>query len=267
MQAKLLLDKMEVKNGIPIQYFLLLPGSSLPLNEFLGKIINIEFTGNLYCIKCGRKSSKLFGQGFCFPCFQTAPEAEECVLHPEMCRAHEGIARDMDFAKQHCLIDHFVYLASSEHVKVGVTRYTQIPTRWIDQGASSATIIAKTPNRYTAGLIEVSLKKILPDKTNWRSMLTNRVMESVNYAETIAEIQKILPDYLKQYLVPEQPVEILNYPVLEYPQKVNSIDLLKQPQLSGKLIGIKGQYLLFENGNVINIRKHTGFEIQLEVND
>ena len=137
-----------------------------------GQEISMQYKGRINCLKCGRETKKSFAQGYCYPCFTTAPETEECVLRPELCRAHEGIARDMDYAKKHCLIEHVVYLSLTSGLKVGVTRNTQVPTRWIDQGAVKALELARTPNRYTAGLIEVALKSHIADKTNWRKMLS-----------------------------------------------------------------------------------------------
>jgi hypothetical protein len=262
---ELLLDKMETEVDQPVRYFWMSGGERKEVNQLVGKQVKISHTGNLYCIKCGRKSNRLFGQGFCYPCFTTAPEAEECVLHPELCRAHEGIARDMDFARNHCLIDHFVYLASSDQIKVGVTRHTQIPTRWIDQGATQAVVVARTPNRYLAGCMEVLLKKYFPDKTNWRNMLTNQILETPNFEAAINQLPNMLPGNWHPYLLSNQPIVALHYPVLAYPPKVTSIDLLKTPEIGGQLVGIKGQYLIFADGKVINIRKHTGFEVKLEV--
>lgn len=262
---QLVIDKMETEEGQPIRYYWAIEKERFNINSLIGKAIKIQFTGNQYCIICGRKSNRLFGQGFCYPCFTTAPEAEECVLHPELCRAHEGIARDMEYAQQHCLIDHYVYLAATDQIKVGVTRHTQIPTRWIDQGASSAVIIAQTPNRHTAGCIEVILKKHFPDKTNWRTMLTNKTMHDPDYKAAIERLPNLLPPEWHMYLSKNHPITQLNYPVQEYPDKVSSIDLLKVPEISGELIGIRGQYFILSNGQVINIRKHTGFEVRIEV--
>ncbi|MEJ5264516.1 MAG: DUF2797 domain-containing protein [Bacteroidales bacterium] len=262
---QLLLDKMDTEEGQPIRYFLIHEKERIDVNALLGKTIKIQYTGNQYCIRCGRKSTRLFGQGFCYPCFTTAPEAEACVLHPELCRAHEGIARDMEFAQNHCLIDHYVYLAATDQLKVGVTRHTQIPTRWIDQGAASAVMIARTPNRYTAGCMEVILKKFFPDKTNWRSMLTNKTVQDPGFNAAIEKLPILLPPEWHTYLITNQTITKLYYPVQAYPDKVSSIDLLKVPEISGKLIGIRGQYLIFSDGQVINIRKHSGFEVRIEV--
>jgi hypothetical protein len=58
---------------------------------------------------------------------------------------------------------HIVYL-----VKRGKSRgdsKTQVPTRWIDQGAIEAVSIVEVPNRYLAGITEVALN-YYADKTN-----------------------------------------------------------------------------------------------------
>jgi hypothetical protein len=259
------LNKMDTKPGNPIEYYWQVNNEQMQVNELLDKSISLSFSGNLYCIKCGKKTSKLYQQGYCYSCFTTAPETEECVFRPELCKAHEGIARDMEYARQHCLIDHFVYLAATDQIKVGVTRSTQIPTRWIDQGASSAIIIAKTPNRYLAGEIEVALKNFFPDKTNWRAMLTNSVLAHPDYEEALRKIPILLPDILHQYLLGNQSIEMLYYPVIAYPNKVTNIDLLKTPEVSGIIKGIKGQYLIFDDGKVLNIRRHSGFEVDINI--
>ena len=164
MKYSATLAKMSVEYSDPVNYSLMTDQGLLSVNNLLGKRIEIEFTGEIRCIRCNRKTNKSFGQGYCYPCFISAPETEDCVLRPELCKAHLGIARDMDYARVHCLSDHFVYLAATPELKVGVTRSSQVPVRWIDQGADSAMKIALTSNRYLAGLIEVELKNIYPIK-------------------------------------------------------------------------------------------------------
>lgn len=254
--------KMRVEKINPVSYFLHLGNTEVYLNDLVGKPIELKYLGVINCIKCGRKTNKSFAQGYCFPCFQTAPETEECVLRPELCRAHEGVARNLEFAKEHCLIDHFVYLSFTSNVKVGITRHTQIPTRWIDQGASLAIKIARTPNRYLAGLIEVNLKQKYADKTQWSAMLKDIVPSYDLLAEKENAI-KALVDSLKEYTWPDNEIIYINYPINNYPEKIKSIDLEKNPHINGTLIGIKGQYLMFDSGQVINIRKYGGYLVEL----
>jgi len=258
---------MHTKYAKPIKYFLTLDGNEICLNDCLGKEVQIEFLGEINCVKCGRKTSKSFSQGFCYPCFISAPETEECVLRPELCQAHEGIARDLEYAKTHCLIDQFVYLSLTSGIKVGVTRSTQIPTRWIDQGAIQALKLAKTPNRYTAGLIEVALKEYLADKTNWRNMLTGKITDERALIDVKKAVIDNLDEEFEPYIIWEDTVTEFVFPILKYPQKVVSLNLDKTPNVGGVLTGIKGQYLMFDERSVINIRKYGGYKVSLKIDD
>ena len=254
---------MPAEHASPVKYFLKSPQENFSLQDIIGKKIRIEFTGNMFCISCGRQIKKTFSQGYCYPCFAKNPENEACVLRPELCLAHEGVARNMEYAEKHCLSEQCVYLASSETIKIGVTRKSQIPFRWIDQGASFAKIIAMVPNRFTAGCMEVEIKKHLPDRTNWRSMLTNNVDAMPNFNKKIDLIKQILPLHLLDYIKDDQETFEFNYPVNSYPQKVSSLDFDKEHIVDGILEGIKGQYFIFNNGRVINIRKYSGYEVEV----
>lgn len=240
---------------------------SLPLNQYIGKKITFTYNGNIICKKCGNKTKTSFNQGFCYSCFKNAPESAECIIRPELCRAHLGEGRDPEWEIKNHNQPHIVYLAATNVVKVGVTRGSQIPTRWIDQGASSAIKLAVTPNRYLAGVIEVALKSEFTDKTNWRKMLKNEIDETIDLEETKWELEELLPEDIAQYITEEDELTEINYPVLEFPTKVKSINLEKQPQVTGKLLGIKGQYLIFNENRVINIRRHTSYQVEFSVED
>ena len=257
--------KMRIEYDSPISYYLPVGDKEIFMNSLLEKHIFIKYQGKINCIKCGRGTKTSFAQGYCYPCFISAPETEECVIRPELCRAHEGVARDLEFAKGHCLIDHIVYIAGSSNIKVGVTRQTQVPTRWIDQGASYAIKLAITPNRYLAGLIEISSKGIFQAKTNCRYMLTNIIPENINLVDEKSKAKFSMSETLKQYIIDDDEIFSFNYPVKEYPAKVKSISLEKSLEYTGELAGIKGQYLIFKDGNVLNIRKHGGYLVRLEV--
>jgi hypothetical protein len=267
-----ILRKMEIGNSskvpdVSANYLLRLNEELIPLNSLIGKAFSLQFLGNIYCIKCGKKTYKSFGQGYCYPCFTKIPETEECVFRPELCKAHIGEARDMAYAQTHCLIDHYVYLAWSGGLKVGVTRHHQIPIRWLDQGATKAIILCKTENRYHAGLIEVELKKIFADKTIWQSMLKGIEDVSLNL---MLEKTKAL-NFLQGSSVNFQKVEdieyAIKYPVLQFPEKVKSFSFDKEASLKGILTGMKGQYLILDNGRVINIRNHCGYQVEIKTND
>lgn len=235
------------------------------LNELIGQEISFQYTGNIFCKICGAKTKTSFNQGFCYACFKNSPEAAECIIKPELCRAHLGEGRDVEWEEKHHNRTHIVYLAATDVVKVGVTRETQIPTRWIDQGASSAIILAETPNRYLAGVIEVALKFAYTDKTNWRKMLTNGIDETIDLEEEKWRLEELLPEDISQYISEEDEITNIEYPVLQFPNKVKSLSLDKQPLVTGKLLGIKGQYFLFDNDRVMNIRKHIGYEVDFKI--
>jgi hypothetical protein len=259
--------KMRSEFAAPVKYFLPLSESELSMNEVIGKPVSLRFTGQINCIACGKKTKTSFGQGFCYNCLQTSPEASETIMRPELSKAHLGIARDMEWAREHDLIDHFVYLAVSGELKVGVTRHHQVPTRWIDQGASEAIILAKTPNRHIAGVIEVFLKNFFSDKTNWQSMLKNKSVQEYNLPEEKLNAHQLLPAELQQYFYSDNHIWQFNYPVLSFPEKVTSVSFDKEPLISGILNGIKGQYLIFSDGRVLNMRKHSGYFLEVSTND
>ena len=257
--------KMETKLANPIEYELPIGDELVYMNHLIGKYIAFKWLKEIYCVVCGRKTNKSFAQGFCYPCFLNAPETSECIFRPELCQAQDGIARDMEWAMNHCLQEHYVYLAISSGVKVGVTRSGQIPTRWIDQGAWQAIKLAKTPNRYIAGLIEVALKEHISDRTNWQRMLKNQLIEGVDLTVAKREMIAHLPSVLQNYISEENDITEINYPVNEYPEKVKSLSFDKLEEITGRLWGVKGQYLIFDDGTVLNMRKHTGYMVALEV--
>ncbi|MDY0279568.1 MAG: DUF2797 domain-containing protein [Salinivirgaceae bacterium] len=256
--------KLKSEHSTPIHYSLPIEDQLIPLNELMGKEIQFNYTGEIHCIHCGRKTKTSFAQGYCYPCFQTLPQTEEDVLHPEKCKAHIGIARDMEWATKNCLIDHHVYLADTSQLKVGVTRHTQVPTRWIDQGASQTISLALTPNRYLAGMIEVALKSHLADKTQWRAML-NSNEKSTNLLEQKSRIEKLIPMEYQQYINPDNTIYEFEYPFIIAPLIKKSVNLEKTPSFRGRLIGIKGQYLLFDDGFALNIRKHAGYLVEFHI--
>jgi hypothetical protein len=254
--------KMRTELATPVNYFLPVGENEVSMNNFIGKSISMNFTGQINCISCGKQTKTSFSQGFCYNCLQTAPEASESVIRPELSKAHLGLARDMEWAEKHDLIDHHVYLAVSGDVKVGVTRYHQIPTRWIDQGASSAIKLATAPNRHIAGIIEVFLKKHFTDKTDWRSMLKNNIAQNINLLDEKGKVYGLLPSELKKYFEPDNEITEIEYPVISFPQNIKSVGFDKTPKIEGILTGIKGQYLIFEDDSVLNVRKHNGYFIR-----
>ena len=234
------------------------------MNELLGQELKLRWNGQIFCSSCGKITKRSFGDGFCYSCFTTKPEAAECIIRPELCRAHLGEGRDPEWEIRNHNVPHVVYLAASDIVKVGITRGEQVPTRWIDQGASAAVRLAETPNRYEAGVIEVALKSFFSDKTNWQRMLKNEVDENIDLVEEKWNLHDQLPSDLTTYFSENDEVTEISYPVIEFPHKVKSMTFDKDPVVQAKLMGIKGQYLIFDEGLVLNVRKHTGYKIGLE---
>ncbi len=257
--------KMKSHWDSPVRYELALGEQLVPMNELIGKKVRILYEGRINCKVCGRKTAKVFGQGFCYPCFMNAPENSPCIIRPELCEAHLGQGRDVAWEEKNHLQAHVVYLALSSGVKVGVTRLDQIPTRWIDQGAWKAIRLSETPYRQIAGQIEVALKDHIPDKTNWQHMLKNILAADVDLLAEKAKIQALLPPELQQYASSHDEILEIAYPVDQFPQKIKSLNLDKDPEIHARLEGIKGQYLLFEGGQVINVRKYEGYWITLSV--
>ena len=208
---------------------------------------------------------KIFRQGYCYDCFSSIPQAGNWVISPELSKAHlDEEDRDLEFEKRSQLVPHIVYLANSSDVKVGVTRKSQIPTRWIDQGAHEAIEIVEVPNRYLAGITEVALKNHVSDKTNWRKMLTNEVLD-LDLTEEREKLKGFIPEEAKDfYLANSKELEI-KFPVLQFPKKIKTLNLAKNPFYEGVLKGIKAQYLIFEDGTVFNVRGHEGFVVELNV--
>lgn len=262
MNITALLTKMLTENGSPIQYYLNYNDGAISVNQLLGKAIKISFN-HYQCLECG-KDKEIFAMGCCKNCYFTSAHTGQWVVRPELSTAHLGKAdRNLEVEAQAQLQPHIVYLANSGGIKVGVTRKAQIPTRWIDQGAEYAIKLAETENRYEAGLIEVSLKQHLSDKTNYRKMLKEDVTYE-NLDDKKNEIVNFVPKELQQYILKDNEVFHLKYPILSYPQKINSVNLKKTPSISGVLVGIKGQYLMFDNNFVFNVRSHEGFVVNLE---
>lgn len=258
------LTKMQTEFSNPIQYYLVFDTSFLCVNQLLGKSIEINFIG-YQCLNCHKKK-KIFRQGFCYDCFMSSASAGDWIMKPELSTAHLDIEdRDLEYEKRVQLQPHIVYLALSSEVKVGVTRGTQVPTRWIDQGAIQAIPIVEVPNRYLAGITEVALKSQYADKTNWQKMLKNEI-EPVDLIKERASLKYIIPKEVQDYFNPEKDdLYQLHFPVITYPKKVSSLNLDKSPNFIGKLMGIKGQYLIFEDGTVFNIRTFEGFVVKITI--
>lgn len=257
------LTKMQTEFLEPIQYYLVFENDVLNMNQLLDKTITIQFV-KYQCLGCGQ-DLPIYRQGFCKSCFFELPQAADWVIRPELSTAHlDKEDRDLEYEKKVQLQPHIVYLANSSNVKVGVTRKSQVPTRWIDQGAHEAIEIVEVPNRYLAGITEVALKDHVSDKTNWRNMLKNDLKDE----DLVAWRHKLkgsIPEEAKAYFIENNTETNIEFPVLQYPDKPKSLNLEKAKQYQGVLKGIKGQYLIFEDQTVFNIRSNEGLVVAIEV--
>ncbi|GHC64186.1 DUF2797 domain-containing protein [Ulvibacter litoralis] len=257
------LSKMQTENGSPIQYYLVFENDFLNVNQLLDKKLSISFV-KYQCLNCNL-GKKIYRQGFCYDCFYEIPQAADWIMRPELSMAHlDKEDRDLVYEKKVQLQPHIVYLANSSNVKVGVTRKTQVPTRWIDQGAHEAIEIVEVPNRYLAGVTEVALKDHVGDKTNWRTMLKNEI-EDVDLVAWRNKLKQYIPEEAMPYFIENNTETELEFPVLQYPTKPKSLNLEKTPHYEGVLKGIKGQYLIFEDNTVFNVRSNEGYVVSITV--
>ena len=257
------LTKMETEFSNPIQYFLVLENDVLNMNQLLNKKLTLSFI-KYQCLNCSSEAP-IFRQGFCKSCFFELPQAADWIMRPELSKAHlNQEERDLDYEKRVQLQPHIVYLANSSNVKVGVTRKTQVPTRWIDQGAQEALEIVEVPNRYLAGVTEVALKKYVSDKTNWREMLKGTASNE-NLEDWRQRLETYIPEETKPYFLANQKAFKLEFPVEKFPAKPKSLNLTKTPEYSGILKGVKGQYLIFEDNTVFNVRSNEGLVVGLNI--
>ncbi|MFL2501317.1 MAG: DUF2797 domain-containing protein [Luminiphilus sp.] len=267
------LRKMQVELGETVRYRLFPEQGGLCLNESLGQSIRLSFTGAIHCVACDRLTKKSFNQGYCFPCLRKLAACDSCIVSPEKCHLAEGTCREPDWAETHCQVPHIVYLSNTSSVKVGITRETQIPTRWIDQGATQAKPIARVQTRLQSGLLEVLCAQQVGDRTAWQTMLKGngepQDLEAIRQ-KVMARCKAGIADLQLQYgesafeFLEDAPETEIEYPVLNWPEKVKAHNFDKQPVVEGTLMGIKGQYLMLDTG-VLNIRKFGGYEVEIKV--
>lgn len=263
------LHKMHAEFGTPVRYSLELGSQHVRLSDYLGQHLKIEFLQQIECVHCGRITNKSFNQGYCYPCFINLAQCDRCIMSPEHCHYHLGTCREPDWGLANCMRPHIVYLSNTSGVKVGITRESQLPTRWIDQGAVRALPVLRVTKRYHAGLIEHAFRQHVSDRTNWRNMLKNEV-EEIDLYEVFQSLWAQVKPGLAEEIIDD--IEVVakadaaidfEYPALAYPAKVNSLNLDKQALVAGRLDAIKGQYLILDSG-VINIRKYGGYLVNLE---
>ena len=264
------LSKMAVSLQAPVvQYSFRLDDTQVPVNPMIGQRLRLEYLGAIHCSHCGKRTKTSFSQGYCYPCMTKLAQCDVCIMSPERCHYDAGTCREPSWGEQFCMTDHVVYLANSSGIKVGITRATQLPTRWLDQGASQALPIMRVATRQQSGLVEDVLRSQVPDRTNWRALLKGdaEVLDLPAIREQVFEacadgLRELQGRFGLQAIQPLPDAEVvqMNYPVEAYPKKIVSFNLDKNPIAEGTLLGIKGQYLIFDTG-VINIRKYTAYQL------
>lgn len=267
--------KMKTQLEATVRYTMLIGEHEIPLNDYLGRQLQLDFEGQIHCVHCDRKINKSFNQGYCYPCFRRLAQCDICIVSPEKCHYGAGTCREPQWGEEHCMVDHVVYLANTSGIKVGITRGSQVPTRWIDQGATQAKPIFRVATRLYSGLVEILFKSHIADKTHWQAMLKGDA-EPCDLEQARQRLMRdcaVGLDALGQEFGTQAIVELasepethIKYPVLEYPTKVSSFNLDKTPSVGGTLTGIKGQYLIFDSG-VINMRKYGGYHISLSTTE
>jgi hypothetical protein len=263
--------KVGVDENHRVEYQLPIGDNLVDMNPLIGKTVTVSHLGAINCVHCNRPTKKSFNQGYCYPCLTRLAQCDTCIIKPELCHYHEGTCREPEWGEAHCLQSHFVYLANTGAAKVGITRHAVegVSSRWIDQGASQALPIFRVSERKLSGLVETTLAKHIADKTNWRTMLKGKI-ETMDLKErrdelllkTRDEIEELTQQFGLQAISPMEAEAInIEYPVLQYPEKIKSINLDKEQEFSGVLQGIKGQYWLLDGDRVINMRKYTGYDL------
>lgn len=242
-----------------------------------GQRLSFRHTGRFECVACGRDAKKLF-DGFCFPCLKGKAQADACVMSPHLCHFGQGTCREPDWGLSFCYQPHYVYLSYTDKFKVGITRESQVPARWIDQGATAATLVARVASRHQAGVLEKILTEVVSDRSHWSNMLKagNARPSAEDVQAKHAEVRAFLSTHPMVasggHLVPfpgeasPRPIEFLAPRVvyLEFPlpdvmpAKIVSSNLDKSPTVEGEVLGAKGQYVFFADA-VFNVRRHEGY--------
>lgn len=270
--ARGIVRKMRSRLGQPVSYSARLGDNEIALNPLIDQQLKLIFSGSIYCIHCNRRTNKSFNQGYCYPCFQKLAQCDSCIIHPERCHFEQGSCREPAWGEKYCMQDHIVYLANSSGLKVGITRATQVPTRWIDQGATQALAIMRVRSRLQSGTLEMAFKQHVADKTNWRDMLKGKAAELDMAGERdrlLAACEEDVKELMARFgffaisVLKGIDAVSIDYPVQAYPEKITSLNFDKEPVVSGTLKGIKGQYLIFDSG-VINLRRFSGYEVELQ---
>lgn len=261
------LRSLRARAATPVEYLLRAGDKEMPLNALIGAQLEIDWSGRIVCIACGRDTPRSYSQGHCWTCLQTLASCDRCIVKPELCHFAAGTCREPEWGRRFCMQAHIVYLANSSGLKVGITRETNVPGRWLDQGAAQAIALLRVGTRLDAGLWEDALRAHVSDRTDWRAMLRGTPAAQDMAAAGEALLAKIdsratnLPA-AERLLDADRQSQSFEFPAPRLEGSVRAANLDKQPQVCDRLLGIKAQYLVFER-QVFNVRRHAGYEVNV----
>ena len=254
----------------PVDYALQLGESVVPLNPLLGSFVRIRFDSRIDCRYCGQTTRKSYGAGYCYPCFKALARCDLCVVSPVRCHYAAGTCREPAWGEAFCMQPHVVYVANSAGAKVGITKPENLPGRWLDQGATQACVVMRTQSRHQAGCVEAVLSRHTSDRTDWRALIARDAppldlrqlitqLRTAARAE-LAALASRFPGALDWVDAPM--VQRFSYPVTSYTSPLRALSLVRRTELGGRLLGVKGQYLMFDSG-VFNVRKHSSYHVEI----
>jgi hypothetical protein len=259
----LLLTQLNKENQV--EYYI--KENNFFFNSIIGRKVTILLRGLGKCAHCKKPLKNRMYDAYCRACFYALPYLDFCMLRPEKCHLHLGTCRDSVWGKENCFSPHYLYISYTSDFKVGVTRCSVALRRWITQGAIYALPLVVAPSRKIAGMLEDYLKKFEKHTTNWRNML--RMPNNAPLMQTFDSKRSKINLHLQELLTQSEytGVELVNYSKIQisYPylyllEKIKTVNLLNLKQFSDVLIGIKGQYLIFDTA-VLNLSSHWGLEV------
>lgn len=261
------LRQLAASPGRPVRYRIELDegderSHALGLNSLLGGSLQITFTQSISCCYCGAGTPRSYGGGYCYDCFRTLARCDLCVVSPDRCHFAAGTCREPQWGQAFCMQPHVVYLANSSGPKVGITRQGGELTRWIDQGARQGLVVATADTRRQAGLLEVAIARQINDRTDWRALL-HRDTRPIDLPALRDSLRPRTALPAGTAWVEDGIVQTVVFPVAAYPRRLVQLDFESGGALGGRLLGIKGQYLLFEHG-AFNVRRYRGYHVRLE---
>jgi len=236
---------------------------NLHLNSYIGHTIVIDGPVYTRCLGCRSVYKKLYKRGYCYLCFNNLAVCDLCVLQPHRCHFHLNTCREPDWGIKHCFQPHYVYLSYTDKVKIGITRVHNLTTRMMHQGAIACLPVLLVPSRKIAGLIEISVKEHFSMTTAWKGMLNSRDVDAdVLYASRDLFYREF-DHNAYQHVIPTWYKDVIR---ISYPLSCDVTTSILQLPIHDRLVGLKGMYMIFENG-VFNMRRLAGVTCEMTIFD